>query len=296
MNATTTARIDDPFDAAPTHVVTQVPAPTVSWGAIFAGAVVAIVLGAMLNTLGAAIGASSVETVSRDTPGAATFTIGAAAWMALSGAFVLLVGGIVAARLAGTWSRKDALLHGLGVWALSFLIAIFLVGTALSGGTVAAIRGVTGAATTVAAGAATTAVVGGAAIASQDEGQGIAGALQRRLAAPADPATASREELTAEMADLAARRVADGEWNADDRARMEQLIAATAGITPEEARQRLEQAEQRLAAAAREAEETARRTADAAASSAAILAFWAFATMLLGLAAATGGAYLGARR
>jgi hypothetical protein len=290
MNVTPSSRVDARLDAPPPDmIVTHGAIPAVSWGAILAGAVVAIAFGAMLDALGAAIGASSVDAVARDTPSGTTFTMAAAAWMALSAALGLLLGGIVAARLAATWSRKDALLHGMAVWAVSFVIAIGLIGTALSGGTVAAIRGVTGAATTVVA-------AGGAAAASQVNPAAIAEALQRRLAAPSDPATASREDLAAEMADLAGRRLADGAWAPDDRARMEQLIAATAGMTPEAARQRLDQAEQALAARARAVEEQARRAADVAATSGAVIAFWAFATMLLGFGAAVAGAALGARR
>lgn len=290
MNVTPSVRIDARRDAPPPDtIVTAVATPTVSWGAILAGALVAIAFGAMLDALGAAIGASTVDARARATPSGATLTVAAAAWMALSGALGLLLGGIVAARLAATWSRKDALLHGMGVWAVSFIVAMALIGTALSGGTVAAIRGVTGAATTLA-------TAGGAAVASQVDPNAIAAGLQRRLAAPADPATASREELAAEMADLAARRLSDGTWTAGDRSRMEQLIAATAGIAPDAARQRLDQAEQAIAARAQAAEEQLRRAADAAAASAAVIAFWAFATMLIGLGAAVGGAALGARR
>jgi MFS family permease len=290
MNVTPSSRVDARLDPPPPGtIVTHGAVPTVSWGALLAGAIVAIAFGAMLHALGAAIGASSVDAVERDTPSGTTMTIAAASWMALSSALGLLLGGIVAARLAGTWSRKDALLHGMGVWAVSFIIAIALIGTALSGGTVAAIRGVTGAATTVAA-------AGGAAIASQVDPAAIAEGLQRRLAAPSDLAAMPREDLTAEMADLATRRIANGSWNPDDRARMEQLIAATAGTTPEVARTRLDEAEQALTARMQAAEEQARRAADVAASSGAVLAFWAFATMLLGLGAAVGGAALGARR
>src|SRR5215207_8574432 len=53
----------------------------VSWGAIIAGAVVAVTIGIMLNVLGAAIGVSTVDAVEGDTPAASTFGIGAAIWL-----------------------------------------------------------------------------------------------------------------------------------------------------------------------------------------------------------------------
>lgn len=293
MNATVSGRQDVRHDApSPQAIVAPVPVVTpVSWGAIMVGAVAAVAFGGMLNVLGIAVGASAVDAAQRQTPSAATFTVGAGIWMAVSGAVALLLGAIIAARLAPSWNRKDAMLHGLGVWGVTFVLAIALVGTALSGGTVAAIRGASGAATGIAGAT----VAAGAAAASQIDPDQVAEQLQRRLAAPADPATAPREQVLAEMADLTARRVADGSWRPEDRQRMEQLLAAATGLQPAEARARLEQVEREVAARAAQAEETARRAADAAATAAAIAAFWAFAAMLLGLGAAVTGAYLGAR-
>ncbi len=54
--------------------------PRVSWGAIMAGAVVAVTIGLMLNTLGVAVGATAMDAVGRDTPSTTTFGIGAGLW------------------------------------------------------------------------------------------------------------------------------------------------------------------------------------------------------------------------
>lgn len=292
MSPTLSGRASPDLGApSPATSIQVTAASPISWGAIMAGAVAAVTFGAMLNVLGVALGASAVDTVQRQTPDAATFTVGAGIWMATSGAIGLLLGGMIAARLANTWYRKDAMLHGMGVWGVGFLLAIALVGTALSGGTVAAIRGASGAATAIAGAA----VAGGAAAATQVDPATLGERLQRRLSAPADPATAPREQLLAEMADLTTQRVTDGEWRPENRQRMEQLLAATAGLTPEQARARLEQTERELTARAAEAAEAARRAADAAATATALAGFWAFATMLLGLGAAMAGAYIAAR-
>jgi hypothetical protein len=270
----------------------QVPAASkVSWGAILAGAVVAIAVGMMLNVLGIAVGTAAIDAVARQTPSASAFTLGAGIWLALSGAIGMLIGGIVAARLAGTWKPSDAVLHGLGVWAVGFLIAILAVGGTLSGATRSAISGAAGAATAVAGAAAG----GGALAATNVDAGALAGAIERRLSASADPAAAPREQQTAELADLVRRRVADGEWQAQDRARAEQLIAAIAGIPPQEAAERLTQAEQELTRQLNEAAQAARQAADAAAAATSLASFWAFAAMLLGLGAAAVGARMGAR-
>ena len=93
--------------------------PRTSWGAIIAGAVVALTVGLMLNTLGVAVGATAVDAVSRDTPSASTFGIGAGLWLVVSNLIGLAVGGYVAARFSGTADDTDAMLHGLGVWAVT---------------------------------------------------------------------------------------------------------------------------------------------------------------------------------
>jgi hypothetical protein len=255
-----------------------------------AGAVCAVTVGMMLNVLGVAAGAAAIDAVTGTTPTPGAFGLGGGIWMLLASAIGLLLGGLVAARLAGTWQRTDAVLHGLGVWAVTYLLAIFLVGTALSGATVAAVRGAAGAATGVAATAATAAT---AAVAGSDE-DALAAALQRRLAAPADPAAAPREQAAAEALDIVRRRLAQGAWQGNDRARLEQLVASTAGIPQPEAAQRIATAETELAERARQAEATARTVVTDAARATAMAAFWAFAAMLLGLGAASLGAWLGA--
>lgn len=260
----------------------------VSWAAIFIGAVVAIAIGAMLNLLGIAIGAASVDAVDRQTPDAATFAIGGGVWMAAAHALGMLAGGLVAGRLLLGQTRHEAALHGLGVWAIGVLIAMMLIGSAMSGATVAAVRGASGAASTVAAVSATA----GAAAASQADPSAIAEALGRRITAPSDPSAASREEVAAEFGDLLRRRVMQGSWQGDERQRAEQLLGVMAGLSPEEARTRLAEAERTLAARAAQAEDAARKVADAAAAATTVAAFWTFAAMVLAMGAAVLGALM----
>lgn len=302
MSGPAADRLERSRELAPsTDIVVGVapPSAAVSWGAIMVGAVVAISFAAMLNVLGAAVGASSIDATARNSPAASTLTFGAGLWLAVSAAVGLLLGSMVASRLAGTWQRAAALLHGFGVWSVTFLIAILVVGGTVSGVTLAAIRGASGAATGVATGlftAGAAAAGAGAAATDQSDTSGFAAMLERRLAAPQDPATVPRERVVAEFGDLITRRLAVGNWQPADRERAELLLATAANISPADARVRLEQAETELRARADQAAETARRAADTAAAAAALAAFWAFATMLIGLGAAAAGAWLGARQ
>lgn len=257
----------------------------VSWGAIVAGAVVAVAIGAMLNLLGLATASSLIEMVSRETPTAQSMAVGSGIWLAVTTALAILIGSVVAARLAGTWDATDAALHGLAVWAVSMLLAMVVLGSAMTGGIVAGVRGLG----EVAGGAVSAA---GSATSALDPEQAL-DRVTTRLFGKADAAQTPREEALAEASDIFMRRLRDGAWTGDDRQRLEALVASVAGIPPQEATQRVQQTEATIQSAIQQAEEAARRTADAAAASTAIGAFWAFAAMLLGLGAAVLGARMG---
>src|SRR3954454_11669936 len=107
--------------------------PRISWGAVFAGGVVAVAVGTMLNILGVAIGASTVDATAGSTPGASSFGIGAGIWLLVATLIGLAVGGYVAARLSGTADSTDSVLHGLSVWAIGFLLSAVLLGNVIAG-------------------------------------------------------------------------------------------------------------------------------------------------------------------
>jgi polyhydroxyalkanoate synthesis regulator phasin len=96
----------------------------VSWGGIFAGALVAIGIQILLGFLGAAIGLAAIDPTS---PGG--FTIGAAIWLIFSGIIALFGGGWVAGRLTGERFKMDRALNGLVVWALTIILTLYLITT-----------------------------------------------------------------------------------------------------------------------------------------------------------------------
>ncbi|HKF95864.1 MAG TPA: hypothetical protein VKB96_14990, partial [Gammaproteobacteria bacterium] len=106
----------------------------VSWGAIFAGTVVAMVVQIVLTLLGLGIGLGVVN----PTVGSLNNVgMGAAIWLGVSTLISLFIGGYFAGRLAGIPAKPDGALNGIVVWGLATLLSLYLatsvVGTAVSG-------------------------------------------------------------------------------------------------------------------------------------------------------------------
>jgi hypothetical protein len=150
----------DPRDPRPTHetrsaadidVVRERPIIErtgfrLSWGAIMAGLIMALVTQIVLSVLGIAIGLTIWS------PGAAVqdFGIGAGIWAAVAALISLFVGGVVVGRLAGVLTTGDGALHGGVMWGLWVIVTIWLTAAGLGavvGGAFQLVGGVAGAAT-----------------------------------------------------------------------------------------------------------------------------------------------------
>ncbi len=129
----TDAYISDPI-RHPLHTL-------ISWPAVIAGAMVAVAVGAMLNLLGVALGASAYNPYDFDGGDASGFTAAAGMWMAFANAIALFIGGAVATRAAKYADHHRGALHGLAVWALAFLLAITIASAAGAGGAAALVGG-----------------------------------------------------------------------------------------------------------------------------------------------------------
>jgi len=148
----------------------------ISWGAIFAGVVIALVVQLVLGILGIGIGASTIDPLAESNP-VSGIGIGAGIWFAVSLLLALFAGGYVAGHMAGLQRRQDGLLHGLLTWGLTTLLTFYLLTTtvgSLIGGTARALgSGLSAAGSGIAAVAPTIAgAAGDAAAAVSDQVQG----------------------------------------------------------------------------------------------------------------------------
>jgi hypothetical protein len=137
----------DSYDAAwarpyPYAPVAPAAARRVSWGAIFAGVVVALVVELLLGTLGLAVALGTINPATE----ARTFEglgVGTGIWLLLTTVLALFAGGYTAGRLAGIPKRGDALLHGIVTWGLVTLFSTWML-TNLLGGVVSGAFNVVG--------------------------------------------------------------------------------------------------------------------------------------------------------
>src|SRR5215470_4100107 len=263
----------------------------ISWGAVLAGAVVAAATMILLSLLGVAFGASGLNIMQTTADDLKSFGVGAGIWGAINMILSMAFGGYVAARLSGTHSHLDGELHGITVWAVALLLATVLLARVVSGaiGTVA-----TGAAT-AASGALSGAGSLTGSLTQIVSPQALLDRLQQSLISSGDPTQMTRAQITSEIAALTGRRVLNGSFTDQERDRLNALVAVQAGITKEEAARRVLRMEQDATTTLAQAEQQARIAADTAARGAALGAKALFSSLLLGLAAAMVGAWIGTR-
>jgi hypothetical protein len=114
----------------------------VSWGAIFLGLVVAIGFQILLGLLGIGIGLVSVDPT--DPAGSiGAWTIGTSIYVVVVQIISLFLGGYAAARLAPAITSQSAIFHGVSIWALTMIAAVWLSATTIG----LAVSGVTSAVT-----------------------------------------------------------------------------------------------------------------------------------------------------
>ena len=101
----------------------------ISWGAILAGAVVALATYFLLTLLGGAIGLTISDDVSRDTLGT-----GAAIWAILATAIALFVGGWVTSQCVAGEDKREAVIYGIIMWGVVFAMILWLVASGVRSG------------------------------------------------------------------------------------------------------------------------------------------------------------------
>ncbi len=104
----------------------------VSWGAIFAGAVVALVVELALGTLGLAIAFGTINPAT-ETQTFQGLGLGTGIWLVVTMMIALFAGGWTAGRLAGLPKRIDAVMHGVVAWGIVTLFSTWMLTNVLGG-------------------------------------------------------------------------------------------------------------------------------------------------------------------
>ena len=290
----------------------------ISWGAIFAGAVVAIVLQLMLNLLGLGFGFNAINLT--ETSPFSGVGIGTIIWLIVATLISLFAGGWVAGRLAGMPRRVDAALHGFVTWGLATLFAIYLLTTAV-GSIVSGVTGLVGQGLSAAGqGVASVAPQIGDAAQEALRNQGITlqsikqeaqdllqqSGLEEEVAQAADTAQAQAGDI--------AQAPANAQQNinqaieqfletgqAADRENVVNILVARTDMSRAEAQQTVEQYEQQYQQARQQVQQRLDslrqrgiRAGGTATNVISTIGFVAFLAMLIGAAAATGGGAAGA--
>jgi len=316
-----------------TFVGTAVPNPLrrhVSWGAVFAGLLLALTCYLFFGVLGTAIGAATIDPMSERSP-LSGFGTGAGVWVGISTLIALAVGAFIAGRNAA----GNGVLHGVLCWALTTLVALYMV-SALAGNVIGAAgrlagsglalagQGVAAAAPSVASGVKDQLQQNGVSFDFDDarnqldtllRQSGKAELAPEQLKSQADAAVADGKNTGAAASttpqnadtDLGAffdrlRQRAKPGLEAADREALVNIIVARTGKTRPEAEQIAANYEQTYNQAVAkweqlkvQAEQKAREAGDAAAKAVSQAAWAGVIVMLLGLAVSAAAGYFGRR-
>ncbi len=274
------------MDAAVSARVNQV-----SWGAIFAGVAVALVVQFLLNLLGVGIGLAVLEPLTPVESDAQTVSFIGGIWFILSSLFAAFVGGFIASRLSGRPSTSTGGYHGITTWAVTTLFIIYMLTTsigALVGGTFTSLANVVGG-----AGRAAVAVAQEAAPALQavDPFASIEAEIRQRTGI-SDP------EALRNAAIAAMRAVVMGDLNTVEEAknRAAEALARAENIPVDQARAQVQEFEQRYKTAMEDARKKAIDAAHMATTAISTTAILSFVTLFLGAIAGWLGGLAGTRK
>lgn len=267
--------------ASPTRTVTELSPMTeantilmnkVSWGAIFAGVVVALVTQILLTMLGVGIGIATLDPGTADNPAASSFSIGAGIWYVVTGILASFVGGYIAARLSGKTTPTTGALHGLTTWALTTLLVLYFLTSTIGGLVGGVFSGVTSAIGGVGQTVAQTAAP---ALANSNPLDAIEGQVR---ATGTDPEALQANAVNA----LRALAMSDEGGAAEARTQAAQALSQARGIPLDQAQTQVAQIEQRYRETVASARQTATEAAETAASVVSTGAILAFIALVLG--------------
>ncbi len=278
----------------------------ISWGAILAGAVIALVVMFALYMLGLAIGAATVNPAQEIDPVDPGLGVGTVIWLAASTIIGLFLGGVTAGRMSGTTDEGDGALHGLVTWAVVTAVSLFMLTTAIGG----VISGVTSAFASVVSTAGQAAgdvapevaqlinIQDETLLAIQNEAQAFVAAVAEVQDEDGQPVTqATDAPLTIEQIqfnrEIRAFLTNPADITDVERDQLAESIAERTNLTTQEARAQIDRWEAFYVEVREEAEATARDVAQTVTDAIVVLAGAIFAAMIAGAFAAGAGGYVG---
>jgi hypothetical protein len=257
-----------------------------SWGAILAGAFVAVAVSLILFSLGTGFEFASVSPWADRGISEATFSVTTAIWLIVSQWISACLGGYITGRLRTRWTgthvhevffRDTA--HGLVTWALSTVVVAGIAATSI------------------------TSVIGGSARAAAQVAGGGASGMMATANSPAasynvdklfrssGDASASAADSHAEAGHILANAISNGNLPDTDRMYLASLIAQKSGASPEAAKKRVDE----FVTSMNDVKTKAMEAADAARKVAAEIAIYTALSMLIGAFIASVSAALGGR-
>ncbi|MEW5745225.1 MAG: hypothetical protein AB1805_07305 [Nitrospirota bacterium] len=256
----------------------------ISWGAIFAGTIVALVIGLALSLLGMGIGLGTINPATEQNP-LGGIGIGAGIWMAISTLISLFAGGWVASRMAGYPRSLLGVLHGVVVWGLVTLFSFYLMTTAI-GMLLSGVAGVLGRGISL--------LGSGVAAVAQQATRGEGDPVQTIINQAQQLFSQRGATLDPEMRESLQSILTGQDVTPADRERVISMLAQRTQMNRSEAEQAVntwiqqrQQAEQFL----QQVPGTAAQVTEQAMSALSTAAIWAFIAVVLGaIAAAAGGA------
>jgi hypothetical protein len=267
----------------------------VSWGAIFAGLFVTVVIQLTLTLLGAAVGLVSVDLLHEQNPGR-NIALGSGIWLLVSGLVSIWIGACVAGRLAGA----DGLLHGIVTWSVSTCVMLMLLATtagALLGGTGALLAGVIRVGDTVSGEPGQQAALGDQIKAMFPQTGSLLPPTGRTGEGQPQPPGKLTElaQQDSELAAAVSRMEANGGAvkSSQDRDRVQEILISKQGMEQAQAAAIVDQWDQQFQQLKARAEQASKDAGQTAARGISRGALWGFIALLLGLLAAAWGGWNG---
>jgi hypothetical protein len=284
------------YQSGVSDVGVESSASALSWGPVIGGAVAAAATALILLLLGAGVGLTMVSPWSGESASFTTVSITAAIWFVVVQWLASAFGGYLTGRLRTKWAgvhtdevffRDTA--HGFLSWALATVVVAGLAGsafTSLVGGGVQAL-----------ASASSTATIAGATSGSTDNTgpNGAAGYFTDALLRPQDLRSRVQTDdaaAVAEVSRILLNSATAGSMPDEDKTYLSAVVASRTGLTPEEAKARVDAVLQRIAQAKVETQEAAEKARKSASTTAMLGAL----SLLVGAFIASAAAALGGRQ